>query len=404
MDEIADRAVSEQPRLNSSADRVRTQAAHLQGRMEELTRKAKAISAAAGGSGSGSGAAGLSVLDTVYGGRVAGEDEKAREAERLENEETFRRGAEELAAAEDKKASLLEEAAARRADLARQQREVDLLEEEQRVAAAAAAALATEETGSGSGLGLGSDAGRRAEASRETENLVGVTGMSESQLEACVREEEALVNRSADIRDWYASTLANVELLGGVRLSHRLLFGTGGNDGGGAGGEVAGMELMLDLGAGQMMEVTVSAADGGVSSVQLCHGQSTAAAAEATPGARGGDGGGVSPSELEELRRTADTLPPPQNLRTLVREALSRARCAAARGEHVRLMRRRYLTSYDPTMRELMVTMPAGMVACVRLHVDYPKVGRASRAEPTVFLDSFLCAVLLGGEAGRYCI
>lgn len=366
LDEITGRVVSEQSHLNSFAERVQELAAHLQGRLEELPLRAQAVSKSssfAPASGA-SGSAGLSVLDMVYGG--AGEDEKAREAEHLENEKSLRRVEEELAAAaaEAKKVSLLETETAMRADIAQQQREVELLEKEER---AAAAALAVESPGSG----LGSDAGRRAEASRETENLVGVTGMSESQLEACVREEEALVERNANIRDWYAATVASVELLGGVRLSHRLLFG--------GAGEVEGMEFMVDLGAGQIMEVTVSAADGRLSSVQLCHSQSTAAAAAdaGAPEARGREGGGVSPWELEELRCTADTLPTPQNLRTLVREALGRARRAVVREEHVRLMRRKYLTSYRPPTRELTVTMPAGVVACVRLHVDYPKVGRA---------------------------
>eukprot|EP00903_Cladosiphon_okamuranus_P006363 g6232.t2 len=339
VDAIADRAISEQPPLKASAERVQQQAARLQERMEKLALEAEAASSGRGG--------GAGLLDTVYAGEGAeSAAEKARESDR-KDDEALKRGAELLAQAEARRASLLKEVVARRAGLARQQREVDALEKEE------AMALAMTVAGP---AGSPSGAGRRVEASRETENLAGVTGMSDTQLERCVREEEALVKRNGDIRGWYEATVANVELLGGVRVSHRLLFGTAG------GGGVEGMELMVDLGPGQIMEVTVSAVDGGLTSVQLCHAQSNAA------------GAGVSEADLEELRRTADALPAPQNLRMLVREALGRARCAAVMEEHVRLMRKRYVTAYTALPREFTVTLNAGLVAGFRLHVDYPKV------------------------------
>ncbi len=364
MDAIADRAVSEQSPLKASSERVQRQAEYLQERVRKLALLADG------------GAGGASVLDTAYAGDgAAGADEKAREADRR-NDESLRRGAEALAAAEARKASLVEEEAARRADLARQQREVEALEREQ---AAAVAAAAVGAAGSSSGVE------RRAEASRETENLAGVAGMSEAQLEACVEDEEILVTRNTDIRGWYAATVANLELVGGLRVSHRLLFGTAG------GGGVEGMELMVDLGPGQVMEVTVSAVDGRLTSVQLCHGQTRlepgASASAPAPAA----GGAVSPLELEELRRAADALPAPQNLRMLVREALSRARCAAIVDEHVRRMRRRHLTQALPAPREFSVTMDVGLQARFRLHADYPKVRAAGFLSPW---ERFACFTL----------
>lgn len=342
VDAIADRAVSEKSPLKASSERIQKQAECLQERMRKLALHADG------------GAAGLSLLDTAYDGDgAAGADEKAREADRR-NDESLRRGAEALAAADARKASLVEEKAARRADLERQQREVEALEREQ---AAAVAAAAVGAAGSGSGVE------RRAEASRETENLAGVAGMSEAQLEACVKDEEILVTRNTDIRGWYAATVANLELVGGLRVSHRLLFGAAG------GGGVEGMELMVDLGPDQVMEVTVSAVDGRLTSVQLCHGQT-----RLEPGAPAPEGGAVSPSDLEELRRAADALPAPQNLRMLVREALSRARCAAIVDEHLRRVSRRYLTQTLPSTREFSVTMDVGLQARFRLHADYPKV------------------------------
>ena len=350
---IADRAISEQHPLKASAERVQQQAAQLQERMEKLALQAEAASNNSGGGG------GAGLLDTVYAGDGADSAaEKARETDRRDDE-ALRRGAELLAQAEARKASLAKEVAALRADLARQQREVDALEKEQTMALAATVAAGP--------AGSPSHAGRRAEASRETENLVGVAGMSETQLERCVQDEEALVKRNGDIRGWYEATVANVERLGGVRVSHRLLFGTAG------GGGVEGMELMVDLGPGQIMEVTVSAVDGRLGSVQLCHAQGDAA------------GAGVSAAELEELRQTADALPTPQNLRMLVREALGRARCVAVMEEHVRLMRGRYVTTYTAPPREFTVTLNAGLVAGFRLHVDYPKVSRAT-VRPAVVL------------------
>ncbi|CAN0032880.1 unnamed protein product, partial [Ectocarpus fasciculatus] len=288
---------------------------------------------------------------------------KAREAD-LRNEETLlREGTQALGAAEAKRTALAERAAAVRAELLLQQREVDLLEREQHaVALAAAETAATAAAGAAAAAAAAGSTGWRAEASREMENLAGVAGMPGARLEACEQEEDALVRRNAGIRDWYAATVAEVENLGGVRLSHRLLFG--GSGGRGSGGGVEGMELMVGLGQGLTMEVTVSAADGKLSSAQLCHGQGGGSAGLAR----------ISPSELEEMRHAADALPAPQNLGRLVVEALNRTACAALREEHVRQVRRRYLTGYRPPSREVTVTMGAGIVACFRLAADYPKV------------------------------
>lgn len=348
VDEIADRALSEQHPLRSSAERIEERATHLQERIKDLTLQVEADPALRS-----SGGARLSIMDKVYAGDDRA-DEKAREAD-IRNEETLlREDSQALGAVEAKKAALAEKAAAVRAELLRQQREVDLLEREQHAAALAAAETAAT-AGGGAATGSG---GWRVEASREMENLVGVAGMPGARLEACEREEDALVRRNVGIRDWYAATVAEVENLGGVRLSHRLLFGAG------AGAGLEGMELMVGLGSGLIMEVTVSAADGKLSSVQLCHGQ------------EGGSAGlaGISPSELEEMMSAADALPAPQNLGKLVIEALSRVTCAALREEHVRQVRRRYLTGYRPPSREVTVTMGAGIVACFRLAADYPKV------------------------------
>ncbi|CAB1114644.1 unnamed protein product [Ectocarpus sp. CCAP 1310/34] len=347
VDEITDRALSEQQPLRSSAERVEEQAMHLQERIKGLTLQVEADPALRS-----SGGARLSIMDKVYAG-----DDRADEREAdIRNEETLlREDSQALGAVEAKRTVLAERAAAVRAELLLQQREVDLLEREQHAVALAAAETAA--TGAG-GAAAGSN-GWRAEASREMENLVGVAGMPEARLEACEREEDALVRRNTGIRDWYAATVAEVENLGGVRLSHRLLFGAG------AGGRVEGMEFMVGLGSGLTMEVTVSAVDGKLSSAQLCHGQGGGGAAGFA---------GISPSELEEMRRAADALPAPQNLGKLVIEALSRATCAAVREEHVRQVRRRYLTGYRSPSREVTVTMGAGIVACFHLAADYPKV------------------------------
>ncbi|CAM9221697.1 unnamed protein product [Scytosiphon promiscuus] len=85
-------------------------------------------------------------------------------------------------------------------------------------------------------------------------------------------------------------------------------------------------------------------------------------------------GGGITPSELEKLRRTANALPAPQNLRMVVREAMGRARCVGLVEEHLRLMRGKYLIGHRAPSRDVTVTMGVGIVASLRLHVDYPKV------------------------------
>lgn len=352
LDGVTDRTVLEQPHLQASLNELEEKAAHLHERMEKL---AMHVEAAPGPSTNG-GDTGRSILDTVYAaGANEEEEEEARLAD-LKNEETLRKDGEALSAAEARKAALQEEAAALRADIARQQREVDALEREQAIAALTSEATPVD----AAPTGHRAEDGRRAEASRQTESLVGVADMSDSQLDACVREEGVLTERNAGIRDWYAGTVANLQLLAGARVCHRLLFGAGG---------VEGMEFMVELGPGKVMEVTVSAADGSVSSVQLCHGQQSGGSSAAVEGA-------ISPSELEELRCTANALPAPQNLRMVVREALNRMRCAGLVEEHLRLMRRRYLIGYRAPSREVTVTMGVGIVVYLRLHVDYPKVSQ----------------------------
>lgn len=312
--------------LRVSAGRMEEQATHLHERLGELARQAEAASDA-----------GLSVFDTAY----AGSDKHDSHESDQKNDEALRERAELINAAEPRKAALVGEAAALRDALALQQREVIALEKEQ--AAAATVSVA--------------DAQRRADASKETENLVGVTDMTQEEVHAAVEEEETLARRNGGISAWYRATLANLELIGGVRISHRLIFGTAG------GGEVEGLELMVDLGSAQIMEVTVSAMDGSLRSAQLCLCQ------ESENG-----GAGITPSELAELKTTADALPAPGNLRMLVREALNRSRYAVLRDEHVRVMRKRYLVGYRASSRELAITMPVGIVVSVRLHADYPRV------------------------------
>ncbi|CAM9645374.1 unnamed protein product, partial [Hapterophycus canaliculatus] len=370
LDGITDRTLLEQPHLKTSVEEAEEQAAHLQERMETLAMHVDAAPGpsceSSGGGGDGRGYVGRSILDTVY----TGADEEAHLAD-LQNEETLRLDAEARSAAEARRAALQEEAAALRADLARQQREVEFLEREQAVALASEASAG--EMGGGESAGASPDraaTGRRTEASKETESLVGVAGMPKEQLDACVQEEGALVERNGGIRDWYAGTVANLQLLVGVRVCHRLLFGMGSS------GRVEGMEFMVELGPGKIMEVTVSAADGSLSSVQLCHGQqdSGSAAAAAAAAAVSGAAEDFSPLELEKLRCAANALPAPQNLRMVVREALSRVKCAGLVEEHLRLMRRRYLVGYRAPSREVTVTMGVGIIASLRLHVDYPKV------------------------------
>lgn len=63
------------------------------------------------------------------------------------------------------------------------------------------------------------------------------------------------LQRIAGIRDWYKATVCNLEQLGGVRISVRGLSGlvTGGEQRGGADGRhEQGLELMVDLGFGQV--------------------------------------------------------------------------------------------------------------------------------------------------------
>ena len=328
--------------MQAASKRVEEQAAHLHERLANLELQVDSASSA-----------GVLVLDAGY---TDGDKDAPAESDR-KNEQALGALAETISAGEARKAALVAELAAQREAFALQQREVAELEREQEVAEAAAAAA---------------DTRRRADASKGTEALVGVANMSEAQLDLAVDEEEAQVRRNEDIGEWYRATVANLEQIGGFRISHRLLFGTAG------GGGVEGLELMVDLGSDQVMEVTVSSADGGLRSAQLCLPQNNAVV-----------GGLISPSELEELKATADAFPAPRNLRMLIREAMSRARCAALRDEHVRLMRRRYLVGYRASSREVTITMPVGIVASFRLHADYPRVSRGCRCCWIVSLTFF---------------
>ncbi|CAM9551307.1 unnamed protein product, partial [Laminaria digitata] len=327
VDETADRVHSEQLQLQAASKRVGDQATHLSERLADLELQVDSASGA-----------GISVLDVAY----TDGDKKASEESDRKNEQALGELADTVSAGEARKVALAAELAAQREAFALQQQEVTQLEREEEAAEAAAAAM---------------DAKRRADASKGTEALVGVSNMSEAQLDLAVEQEETEVRKNSDIGEWYRATVANLEQIGGFRISHRLLFGTAG------GGGVEGLELMVDLGSDQIMEVTVSSADGGLRSAHLCPPQNNAVM-----------GGLITPSELEELKGTADAVPAPGNLRMLIREAMSRARCAALRDEHVRLMRRRYLVGYRAPSREVTITMPVGIVASFRLHADYPRV------------------------------
>lgn len=284
-------------------------------------------------------AAGLSVLDLLY---ADVDEDSAKEIDR-QNDETLKEAMDAVVEVEERKAALIAEVAAARKEVARQEEELLALEKEQTAAVGLAEA----------------DANRRLDASRETENLAGVAALSDEQLHAALEEEETLVQKNSDVSSWYAATVNNVAHIGGVRVSHRLVFGTE------AESEVLdGLELMVDIGSGQVMEVVVASADASLRSVRLV----------ASAGGRRTEGGRLTPLDLEELRVMANARHAPGNLRVLVREVLNRASCAALREEHVRLMRRRYLVAYTAPKREVTITMPVGIVACFRLHVDYPKV------------------------------
>lgn len=331
-DEAEARIHAEVAPLLSSAARVDDQARSLRDRLAKLALQADAVPPGPT----------VSVKDVAYTGDAMDDSD---DSDRL-NEETLKEQSATVAAMATRKAELESEVAALRADLSQAKIGVAALENEQATVAAAATGAV--------------DAQRRAEASRETEDFVGVSGMSDAQLEAAVEEERSLVRRNGRISGWYRGTVAILEKIGGVRISHRMLFG-GGTPGGH--GTVEGLEIMIDLGSAQVLEVTVSAADGRLGAVRLCHAHDSEKA-----------GGGLTPSEVEELARVADAVPAPGNLRLLVREALKRARCAVLRDEHVKLMRRRYLVGYRAQAREVTITMPVGIVASFRLHPDYPQV------------------------------
>lgn len=329
-DEAEARIHAEVAPLLAAAGRVEDQARNLQDRLVKLARQADATSGPA-----------VAVKNVAYAGDAMDDSHDSDH----QNEETLKEQAETVAATEARKAELESEVAALRADLSQARGEVAALANEQATVAAAAGAV---------------DAKRRADASRETEKFVGVSGMSDAQLGAAVEEERSLVRRNSGISAWYRGTVAILEKIGGVRISHRMLFGGGTPSGHGA---VEGLEIMVDLDSAQVLEVTVSAADGRLGAVRLCHVHNNAKG-----------GAGLTPSEVEELARAADAVPAPGNLRLLVREALKRARCAVLRDEHVKLMRRRYLVGYRAQAREVTITMPVGIVASFRLHPDYPQV------------------------------
>lgn len=139
----------------------------------------------------------------------------------------------------------------------------------------------------------------------------------------------------------------------------------------------------------QVMEVTLSAEDGSLGSVQVYtsstnphqqqpNGGSTASASTS-------EAGYLTQADVIELVAIADDLQAPANLRLLVREAFSRSECSKLRVEHVRQMRPRYLVGYRAGPREVTMTMPAGIVALFRLRSDYPRV-RFSRTDGSVFM------------------
>ncbi|CAN0018008.1 unnamed protein product [Ascophyllum nodosum] len=330
MDEIIEKVRASYREHLASTERIDQHLKHLREQLGELTREAKAATEA-----------GIPILDKVVG---ASEHDRSSDSDR-ECEDTLREQEEAVYVAEAHKADLAAQVVALRHDLKVEQEEVSVLEQEQ----TAAAAAATSE-----------DAIRKADTSRDLENMVGVADMTDAQVDAAVHEERTSVRKNGDICGWYKAIVSNLQLVTGIQVSHRLLFG-------GAdatfGGGVQGLELMVDLGSGQILQVTVSATDGKIRSAELCPSVDDEKSERR-----------ITASELAELKTAANALPSPGNLRMLVREALCRAKYAAIRSEHVRIMRRRYLVGYREAAREVTITMPVGIVVSLRLHPDYPKI------------------------------
>lgn len=236
---------------------------------------------------------GLSILDVS-----ASNNPDADEAADRQSDEMLVEQAQILEAAQARKAELVLEAAARRDALAATLRDIATLEKEQ--AAAVAAATATATGGGGGQRTMGSSV---IIAAREAEDMAGVVGMTDTELEDTILEEETLVRRNAEISEWYRGTVANLEQIGGVRISVRTLpgDGSGGSEGRGEGG----LELMVDLGSsGQVMEVTITAVDGSLGSVRLYASQ------QGNDKVRGGGGAGYACCVGSQLAiQTAYSLP-----------------------------------------------------------------------------------------------
>lgn len=329
MDEVMERVRSDYREHLASTERINRQLTGLREQLKQLSRATEEVTDA-----------GIPVLDKTID---TSEEDKCSEAE-LECEETLREQNEIISTAKERRDELAAEVSALRERLASEREEVLALEQEQ---AAAAEAATTE------------DAKIRAETSRDMEKMIGVAEMTDAQLDEAVHAEEALVRRNNDICGWYKATVSNLQLLTGVTVSHRLLFG-----GATLGGGVQGLELMIDLGSGQILQVAVSATDGKICSAEFCP----------SPTADEKTVGRITSSDLAELKTAADALPSPENLRMFVREALVRVESATICSEHVQLIRRRYLVEYREATREVIITMPVGIVASLRLHHDYPRV------------------------------
>lgn len=313
----------------ASTERINRQLTGLREQLKELSRTTEEVTDA-----------GIPVLDKIID---TSEEDTSSESEH-QCEDTLREQKEIISAAKDHRNKLAAEVSALRERLALERKEVVALEQEQ---AAAVEAVTTE------------DAKMKAETSRDMEKMIGVAKMTDAQLNEAVLTEEALVRRNGDICGWYKDTVSNLQLLTGVKVSHRLLFG-----GATLGGGVRGLELMIDLGSGQVLQVAVSATDGKICSAEFCP----------SPTLDKMTVGRITASDLVELKTTADALPSPENLRMFVREALGRVESATVCSEHVQLIRRRYLVEYREAARKVIITMPVGIVASLHLHPDYPKV------------------------------
>lgn len=314
--------------LGKDGARLEERRKMLRERVDGLSRRADALSHATG----------RPVLDTT----ALGEDD-GDEADR-QQDQVLKEHAEFLQFAKERKAELAAKMTALRASLDSANADIAGLEQEQAAAAAAAA----------------TSAASAIEATNQAEAAAGVADMTDSELEGAVRKEEELLRRNEGISEWYRGTVLNIEQIGGVRVSKKRMSDAVQEDG--VGKDL--LELTLEfIDSGQVMETTLSAADGSLRSVQMFALQGDDRAE-----------GILTQADVEELASLAGTLPAPANLRLLVREALTRSKCAELRSEHIRTMRRRYLVGYRPGLLEVIITMPAGIVVTFRLHPDYPMV------------------------------